>query len=72
MPGRVRIEYLPPEVAKRIVARAGRQKRVRGSTRDDDRSERWRCHNCGAVFRAYAAAERHANQPGHRRIEFLL
>lgn len=36
------------------------------------RPPRWRCHTCPAVFTAWAAAQRHADQTGHRRIEVIL
>lgn len=32
----------------------------------------WRCGACGLATSAYAAAERHADEPGHRRIECVL
>ena len=34
----------------------------------DKTPPRWRCATCGAIFRAYAAAQRHADNAGHRRI----
>lgn len=75
-PGRIRLEDLPAEVAHKIAGKTGRAQRVRGSTPKRDRSDRceaarWRCHNCGAIFTAYAPAERHTNRPGHRRIGLL-
>lgn len=33
---------------------------------------RWRCHSCGELLTAWAAAERHADQNRHHRIEVLL
>jgi hypothetical protein len=72
MPGRVRYDDLPAEVRKRIAGRTGRARKARGSAPRRDRSARFRCHDCGATFTAYAPAERHANAPGHRRIEAVI
>ena len=33
---------------------------------------RWRCNDCGELFSAWAAAERHADATGHHRLELLL
>jgi hypothetical protein len=81
MPGRIRYEDLPPKVAAKIAGRTGRQKRVRGSAHEGGRSNRYRCHTCGAEFtdmpgeRAEdywpAACEHHADTTGHRRIELV-
>jgi hypothetical protein len=71
MPGRIRADDLPAEVRRKIVGRALRHvapARPARPTPDDDLPARWRCHNCGAVFTAWAPAQRHANSPGHRRI----
>jgi hypothetical protein len=32
----------------------------------------WRCHQCGQQFTSWAAAERHADQTGHTRLEVVL
>jgi len=32
----------------------------------------WRCHRCGDVFTAWAAAERHADLERHPRLENIL
>jgi uncharacterized C2H2 Zn-finger protein len=33
----------------------------------------WRCHTCGELFRAYAPAQRHADEAhGGARLEILL
>lgn len=36
------------------------------------RPARWRCHTCGETFTAYAAAQRHADTTGHRRLDAIL
>jgi hypothetical protein len=74
MPGRVNLKDLPPEVRRKLVGRAIRPAPASKArpTSDDDMPPRWRCHNCGAIYGAYKAAERHATQPGHRRIETTL
>jgi len=33
---------------------------------------RYRCHTCGAVFAAWAPAERHADAERHHRMELIL
>lgn len=73
MPGRIRAEDLPPAVRAKLAGREmGRLAPRSPRPASDDLPSRWRCHNCGAIFKAYAPAERHANTPGHRRIEFDL
>jgi hypothetical protein len=69
-PGRVRLEDLPPEVARKIAGRTGRARRVQGSGPKRDRSSRFRCHDCHATNTTQAGAERHADRTGHRRIEW--
>lgn len=32
----------------------------------------WRCHTCEQTFTSWAAAERHADEAGHHRIEIDL
>jgi hypothetical protein len=72
MPGRIRLEDLPPEVARKIAGRTGHARKVRGSAprRETPRSARFRCHDCHAANTTQAAAERHADRTGHRRIEW--
>jgi rubredoxin len=72
MPGRVRAGDLPPEVRRKIVGRGERRHapaRPRPTVEVEELPPRWRCHNCGAIFTAWAPAQRHANTPGHRRID---
>ena len=75
-PGRVNAADLPAGVQAKLVGRGERRvlppRPPRPASPDDDLPARWRCHGCKAVFTAYAAAERHANTPGHRRIDFDL
>ena len=76
-PGRVNAADLPAGVRAKLVGRGERRVLPPRPPRPtspggDDLPARWRCHNCGAVFTAYAPAERHANTPGHRRIIFDL
>ena len=60
-PARIRLEDLPPEIARKIAGRTGRA---------GDRAGRFRCHDCHAVNLTQAGAERHADRSGHRRIEW--
>jgi hypothetical protein len=77
-PGRVRVEDLPPEVARKVAGRTGQARKVRGSTQARDRSPRFddsepgnyraHCSSCGEVFTSEAAANRHCRSHiGHRR-----
>jgi hypothetical protein len=70
MPGRIRADDLPAEMRRKIVGRVVRlaPPSTNRPTPNDDLPARWRCHHCGAVFTAWAPAQRHANSPGHRRI----
>jgi hypothetical protein len=73
MPGRVRAEELSPKVRRQLLGRAappapGQTTRPRPHHDGDDLAARWCCHNCGAVFTRWAAAQRHGNTPGHHRI----
>jgi hypothetical protein len=73
MPGRIRASDLPPELRSKLVGRAARPAPVRTRpTIQDELSPRWRCYGCGAVFTAWAAAQRHANIPDHHRIQLDL
>jgi hypothetical protein len=71
----IRLEDLPPAVRRRITASAGvelgplphRQAERKRATRG-----LWRCHACGALFTAWAVAERHAHTERHVRIEVVL
>jgi rubredoxin len=71
MPGRIRATDLPIEVRRKLLGRAIRPapaSKARPRPEADDLAARWCCHNCGAVFTRWAAAQRHGNTPGHRRI----
>jgi hypothetical protein len=35
-------------------------------------ADRYRCHACGAMFTAWATAQRHADGEHHHRVEVLL
>ena len=80
MADRVRLSDLPPHVQAKIRARrpklgsqpvpSGRRTAAPpGKAARPDRPI-YRCHGCGDTFTAWAPAERHADQPGHRRIEW--
>jgi rubredoxin len=73
MPGRIRADDLPAEIRRKLVGRARRSAPPAArSTPGDDIPPRWRCRGCGKVFTAWAAAQRHAGAPEHRRIEIDL
>jgi hypothetical protein len=75
MPGRIRADDLPPEVRRKLAGRAVRCAPLstnRPAADDDDLPPRWRCRGCGKRFTAWAAAQRHAGAPEHRRIELDL
>jgi hypothetical protein len=75
-PGRIRLIDLPPEVRAQIAGREKGRLAPRPPRPAADTAERlkttWTCHNCRAHFTTWAAAQRHSNAPGHRRIELDL
>lgn len=77
---RLNIDQLPPELRDKVRAQLAQpaQPAATGRRRGPEVSEtpqrdgRWRCHGCGAEFKAWAAAERHGHQAGHVRIDVVL
>jgi hypothetical protein len=83
MTAKVRIDELPAAVRRKIAARArgttatpdARAAQEAGTATDRPRGSgrpRWRCHACGELPKSWAAAERHADEMGHTRIELVL
>lgn len=70
-----RLEELPPAEQRAVRAALGGKQKVLGSRvgrREARGGGQWRCATCGAVSVTYAAAERHADELGHHRVECVL
>lgn len=70
MPRGVNWEDLPASVRHRIQDHRT-EERVRATSPMPGQS-RWLCCGCGEVLTSWAAAERHADEQGHTRIELVL
>lgn len=69
--GAVQLEDLPPKLRSQITAAAPRSRSKRGSRGAGGRGN-FRCHQCGHKESALAAAQRHADEQRHFRIEVVL
>lgn len=71
MAGReIRWEDLPAAIRHRI--HDSRQTERRKAEPSQPGQKRWQCVACGEIHKSWAAAERHADDEGHRRIELIL
>ena len=70
MPRGVQWDDLPIEVRHRIAG-SRREQRIRAAS-ELPGQRLWQCCACGEVSKSYAAAEKHADDVGHRRIELVL
>jgi hypothetical protein len=70
------VDDLPPKLKARALAAAQRQgitpSRAPGTRTPTDRGGSWTCHTCDTTFKAWAAAQRHADEHEHWRIETNL
>lgn len=63
----MRLEDLPPDMQRQVLAKAGKPKAIRDRRQAPAGRTSGRCHDCAEVFATYPAWERHADASDHHR-----
>lgn len=66
----IHYEDLPIAVRQRI--KGARREKVQRAQSEFPSQRLWQCSACSEVLTSWAAAERHCDEQGHRRIELVL
>lgn len=66
----IHYEDLPLAVRQRI--KGARREKVQRVQSEFPSQRLWQCTACGEVSKSWAAAEQHADDHGHRRVELVL